>query len=77
MAWKNGYFRFRETNIRDVMRQLERWYDVDVEYKTTRTDQDYTGVMPRMQNASSLLQTLELTGTVHFQIDGKKIIVLP
>jgi ferric-dicitrate binding protein FerR (iron transport regulator) len=77
MAWKNGYFRFRETNIRDVMKQLERWYDVDVEYKTTRSDQDYTGMMPRMQNASSLLQTLELTGTVHFKIEGKKIIVLP
>lgn len=77
MAWKNGYFRFKETNIRDVMKQLERWYDVDVEYRTTRNDQDYTGIMPRMQNASSLLQTLELTGTVHFKIEGKKIIVLP
>jgi len=77
MAWKNGNFHFRETNIREVMRQAERWYNVDVEYRTNRSDQDYTGVIPRMQNASALLQTLELTGTVHFQIEGKKIIVLP
>ena len=84
VAWKNGYFRFKETGIRELMRQVERWYDVEVEYKTDRTDQYYTGVVSRSQNISALLKTLELTGTVHFQIDnstaaGKKgkIIVLP
>jgi transmembrane sensor len=84
MAWKNGYFRFKETGIREVMRQVERWYNVEVEYKTDHTDQYYTGVVSRSQNISALLKTLELTGTVHFQIDnhaakGKqgKIIVLP
>ena len=77
MAWKNGFFHFRESNIRDVMRQLERWYDVDVEYETTGTEQDFTGIIPRAQNASSILKTLELTGTVHFRIVDKKIIVLP
>jgi ferric-dicitrate binding protein FerR (iron transport regulator) len=77
VAWKNGYFRFKETNIHELMRQVERWYDVDVEYKTQRNDQDYTGIVPRTQNVSALLQILELTGTVHFQIEGRKIIVLP
>ena len=66
------------------MRQVERWYNVEVEYRTAGNDQDYTGVVPRTQNVSALLQTLELTGTVHFQVEksdvpGKagKIIVLP
>jgi len=77
MAWKNGFFHFRETNIRDVMRQLQRWYDVDVEYETKGTEQDFTGIIPRAQYASSILKTLELTGTVHFRIVDKKIIVLP
>ena len=84
IAWKNGYFRFKETGIRELMRQVERWYNVEVEYKTDRTDQYYTGVVSRSQNISALLKTLELTGTVHFQIDnstvdGKKgkITVLP
>ena len=84
VAWKNGYFRFKETGIRELMRQVERWYDVEVEYRTDRTDQHYTGVVSRSQNISALLKTLELTGTVHFQIDNQgvdgkkgKIIVLP
>lgn len=77
VAWKDGLFRFRETDIRELMRQVERWYDVDVVYRTTRGDQDFTGVVSRDKNVSTLLHMLELTGTVHFKIEGKRIIVLP
>ncbi len=77
VAWKNGFFRFHETGIRAIMRQVERWYDVDVAFQTEAKDQDFTGVIPRSENLSALLQTLELTGTVHFQIVGKKVVVLP
>jgi ferric-dicitrate binding protein FerR (iron transport regulator) len=77
VAWKNGLFRFRETGIRELMRQVERWYNVEVVYETEGKDQDFTGVVSRNQPVSALLQTLELTGTVHFRIEGKRIIVLP
>jgi transmembrane sensor len=84
VAWKNGFFHFKETNIRELMRQVERWYNVEVEYRTGRVGQDFTGIVPRTKNVSALLQTLELTGTVHFQIIDQrttghagKIIVLP
>lgn len=84
VAWKNNVFRFKETSIKELMRQVERWYNVEVEYRTNGDDQNYTGVVPRTQNVSALLQTLELTGTVHFRVEksnmaGKagKIIVLP
>ena len=77
VAWKNGLFRFRETGIRELMRQVERWYNVQVVYETEGKDQDFTGVVSRNLPVSALLQTLELTGTVHFRVEGKKIIVLP
>jgi transmembrane sensor len=77
VAWKNGEFRFKDTGIRELMRQVGRWYDVDVEYHTSATGQYFTASLPRMQNVSALLQTLELTGTVHFKIENRKIIVLP
>ena len=77
IAWKNGLFRFRETGIRELMRQVERWYNVQVIYRTDTKDKDFTGIVSRSQNISALLHTLELTGTVHFQIEGRKIIVLP
>ncbi|HVU55788.1 MAG TPA: FecR family protein [Puia sp.] len=77
VAWKNGQFRFKETGIRELMRQVERWYNVQVVYETEGKDQDFTGVVSRNQPVSALLQMLELTGTVHFRIEDKKIIVLP
>lgn len=77
VAWKNGLFHFKQTNIRELMRQVERWYDVDVEYETPGNYQDYTGIVQRSQNVSALLQMLELTGTVHFKVEGHKITVLP
>lgn len=77
MAWKNGEFRFKETGIKEIMRQVSRWYNVDVEYQTNNDNQYFTASLPRMQDVSALLQMLELTGTVHFKIAFKKIIVLP
>lgn len=77
VAWKNGLFRFRETGIRELMRQVERWYNVQVVYEAEGKDQDFTGVVSRNQPVSALLQMLEMTGTVHFRIEDKKIVVLP
>ena len=84
IAWKNGFFRFKNTGIKEVMRQVERWYNVEVTYKSEGKEQDFTGVISRSDNVSALLQTLEMTGTVHFQIEQSsingtagKIIVLP
>lgn len=77
VAWKNGEFRFKNTSIKEIMRQVARWYDVTVDYRTASTDQYFTASLPRMQNISELLETLELTGTIHFKIENRKIIVLP
>jgi transmembrane sensor len=56
---------------------VERWYNVQVVYKTDGNDQDFTGIVSRSKNIEELLHTLELTKTVHFQIEGRKVIVLP
>ena len=84
IAWKNGFFRFKNTGIKEVMRQVERWYNVEVTYKTEGKEQDFTGIISRSENVSALLQTLEMTGTVHFQVEKSrtngtagKIVVLP
>lgn len=77
MAWKNGRFDFGEkANIEDIMRQLARWYDVDVEYRGKVTQQ-FWGSVPRDVNAGEVFKKLEATGGVHFKIEGKKVIVMP
>jgi len=74
IAWKNGLFRFESQDLETVMRQLSRWYDVEVNYKV-KTNRHFTGIISRNVNASEVLKMLEMAGGMHFNIDGKKIIV--
>jgi transmembrane sensor len=76
VAWKNGFFQFDGASIETVMRQLTRWYDVDVEYEG-KTDKHFRGTISRSENVSAVFKMLELTGAVHFTVEGKKIIVRP
>lgn len=76
MAWMNGYFQFKSVDLKTILRQIARWYDVDIEYQGS-TDMLFTGQLTRNENVSKVLNKLALTGEVHFKIDGKKIIVSP
>lgn len=75
MAWKNGYFILDGTSIQAVMRQLARWYDVEVEYKGNFTGDDFAGQIPRTATLSQVLKMIELTEVVRFEIEGRKVIV--
>jgi ferric-dicitrate binding protein FerR (iron transport regulator) len=76
MAWMNGYFQFRSADLKTILRQIARWYDVDIEYRGN-ANMLFTGQLTRNENVSKVLNKLALTGEVHFKIDGKKIIVSP
>jgi ferric-dicitrate binding protein FerR (iron transport regulator) len=76
MAWMNGYFQFKSADLKTILRQIARWYDVDIEYKGN-ANMLFTGQLTRNENVSKVLDKLALTGEVHFKIDGKKIIVSP
>ena len=74
IAWKNGQILFRDTDIRDIMRQIARWYDVDVVYQDDIPERLFNGGISRNSKLSSLLQVLETSG-IHFKVEGKQIIV--
>jgi transmembrane sensor len=76
MAWKNGSFRFDRTSVDVVMRQLSRWYDVDVVYEKGIPAVRFGGEMKRDLSLSEVLAILNKM-EVHCRIDGKKLIVLP
>ena len=75
MAWKRGLFQFDQaTTLEVVMRQIARWYDVEVVYERDISNDRFQGKMYRDENLSQVLKILELSG-VRFRIEGKKIIV--
>lgn len=77
LAWKNGQFRFNRTGIRNIMRQVSRWYNVEVTYEGNVDNIEFQGILSRKVTAKALLETLEATGEVHFKIEGDHISVIP
>jgi hypothetical protein len=77
MAWKNGFFSFRHSSTQDMMRQLSRWYDVEVLYEGSAAGQAFTGKIDRSLSLNEVLKILEQTG-VHFKMEGeRKIRIFP
>ena len=77
MAWKNGVFNFDDATLEEVMRQLERWYDIDVVYEKNIPRLEFYGKMGRDLSLATVLRGLEKSN-VHFRIEeGRKLVVLP
>jgi len=76
IAWKNGLFLFHNENIRSIMKKIARWYNVDVNYQGSFTNQEYGGRISQSKNLSEILKNLELTGTIHFKIEGRRVTVM-
>lgn len=75
-GWKNGEFVFRDADIYSIMRQAERWYDVNVIYRTTSSEH-FNFSISRNEPLSKILHLMELTGKIHFKIENKSVYVLP
>ena len=75
LAWKDGYFLFKNTNIKDVVNELERWYNVDIQYDHSSEFENITGYISRNVKISSVLKMLQLSGIVNYEINGSKIII--
>ncbi|WP_121812054.1 FecR family protein [Mucilaginibacter kameinonensis] len=76
IAWKTGYFIFRDDDIQSIMRKISRWYDVEVEYQGNITRKTFGGIYSMNKDINELLKGLELTGLIHFKIEERRIIVM-
>ncbi|WP_316820812.1 FecR family protein [Pedobacter gandavensis] len=75
VAWKNGDFIFQGDDLKSIMKQLARWYDVEVVYRGNCDHLKFGGYISRSKNISAVLNIMESTGKVDFQINGKVVTV--
>ena len=76
ISWKNGYFKFNES-LESIMRKVARWYDVEISYAgNIDPSQRFGGKISRYKNLSSALKIMELTGNVHFKVEGRRVTVM-
>ncbi|HVS97792.1 MAG TPA: FecR domain-containing protein [Puia sp.] len=76
MAWKNGLFDFDNTDIQSALRQLAKWYDLDVSYQGAIPDIQLGGEMKRDLSLSQVLKGLSKIG-LHARVEGKRLLILP
>ena len=76
IAWKNGVFDFQNATLEKIMRQLARWYDIEVAYEKGIPDIEFEGAINRQNELAEVLRILERLG-VHFKLEGRRLTVLP
>jgi transmembrane sensor len=76
IAWKEGMFRFSSDNIAMVLRQIGRWYNIDIVYQGKIPQGHITGKVPRNMKLSGVLRILELSG-VYCKLEKEQLIILP
>jgi len=76
VAWKNGTISFANADIKSIMRQVSRWYNVDVKYQGAIPARTFTGSIPRNSRLSELLKILKFSN-INYSISGSQLTVLP
>lgn len=75
-AWRKGLFNFNDVSLEEAMRQLQRWYDIEVVYENGVPDIELMGEMTKGVSLNGLLIGLGKLG-VHYKLEGRKLIILP
>jgi transmembrane sensor len=76
LAWKQDMFLFYKSDLETILRQVSRWYNVDVVFRDKYTNQHFGGGISRKLNLSQVLKMLEASG-VRFKLEDKNLVVLP
>ncbi|MCD2423679.1 FecR domain-containing protein [Niabella pedocola] len=75
LAWKNGMFYFKNDDIEAVMKQVQRWYNIDVQYNGAIPAKQFTGTIPRSVTLSELMEMLSFYDDMKCIIKGNTIII--
>lgn len=76
VAWKNGLFIFHDESIANIMKQVSRWYDVDIEYMDGTQNKEFGGTISKYKNITELLNNIQLTQTIHYKLEGRRVIIM-
>ncbi|WP_222538100.1 FecR family protein [Pedobacter polysacchareus] len=77
VSWQNGRFTFENESVEAVMRQIARWYDIEVIYKGDLSNVKLMGSVSRKKKLSEVLRVLQLSRKVKFKVEGRRVTVMP
>jgi ferric-dicitrate binding protein FerR (iron transport regulator) len=74
VAWKNGFFQFHIASIEEVLRQLSRWYDIEIQFEGKKPEGHFEGEISRSNSLADVLRMLAVNG-LRFRLKGRTLIV--
>ena len=74
IAWKNGLFHYEHTDLKTILRQLARWYNLDVQYNGEVPADKFFMIMKRNSELAAVLRVLQTTG-IQFRLEGRRLYV--
>jgi ferric-dicitrate binding protein FerR (iron transport regulator) len=74
VAWTNDLFIFNSQHVTSIMRQISRWYDLDIKYDATFSSEKFSGIVSSKSNLSQVLKIME-EGGINFKLEGKTLTV--
>lgn len=77
VSWKDGRFVFELITLDEMMRQLKRWYDIDVVYLDEKVKTyEFWGTIDRNMDLDKVLAIVEKVSNVTFEVQGKTVSVM-
>lgn len=76
LAWKNGLFDFNGLTFEEIMRQLERWYDIEIDIDNGLPDIQLAGTMSKQVSLERVLRFFD-KADIHYRLEGRKLTILP
>ena len=76
IAWKDGYFIFQEDNIKSVMEDLSRWYDVEVDYHLQTDSLFISGRISKSKSLKETMQVLKTANNINFKLRGRRLTIM-
>lgn len=74
ISWKNGWFVFEDMTLQEILKKASRWYELEIDY-TTIPHSRFSGAIPMDVNLSKLIDILEKTSDLSFEVNNKILTV--
>ena len=76
VAWKDGLFVSQNDNLETILRKIARWFDVEIFYQNPELKQKrFFGIMKRQTRLQEVLDVIAKAGDVHFDVNGRVVLV--
>ena len=76
VGWKDGIYVFKEKSLGEIMKTLERWYNISVDFQEkSLVDLPFTGNLKRYDDINVFFDALTRTGDMKYRVEGNQVIL--